>query len=333
MYRKMVFFAVVILFIFSAHTIHAQWRFYDCTLLPAEADTAWHEDGDTPDDVTTYLSVVDDPDIAGNKLIQFLEAQGPAKEMWYLNWHADPVVGATLVFRAKALQVGAYDRDFELYIYNGVVRERLVSNNGVEIKFDKSKVLSPMDTGIWHIYRVTVFGDYFTVYVDEDILPYLEAIGETIDGETNLFRFGDLGSSTMGSLYDWFIWDVSGAYPPGEGTPIPEELLTTGSMTDVAPDYSRSPDDFRLLQNFPNPFNPATEIEYHLDKGALVKLNVFTLNGQLVRSLVTEYRVPGVYRAEWDGRDMNNNLMPSGIYLYSLETGSSKSVRKMILSK
>ena len=224
MFRKMFIFVAVISIIFTVGVVQAQWSVYDCTLLPAEADTAWHEDGDNPDGITDILSVVDDPDIAGNKLIQVLEDQGPPKEMWVMNWHAESTVGATLVFRAKALEVGAYDRDFELYIYNGVVRERLVSNNGVQIKFDKSKVLSPMDTGVWHIYRVTIFGDFFTVYVDEDILPYLEAVGETIDDNTDLFRFGDLGSSTMGSLFDWFIWDVSGAYPPGEGTPIPDHF-------------------------------------------------------------------------------------------------------------
>ena len=108
---------IILLVILGASVLGAQWQVYDCSVLPVDADTSWHEQGDDEDHVTAILSVVDDPDITGNKLIQVLESAGPVKEMWKVDWHADPAVGATLVFRAKALEPGTYGRDLDLYLY------------------------------------------------------------------------------------------------------------------------------------------------------------------------------------------------------------------------
>ena len=88
---------IALLVLLGASVLRAQWQIYDCSLLPAEADTIWHEQGDDEDNITHILSVVDDPDISGNKLIQVLEPDGPPKEMWAVNWHADASIGATLV--------------------------------------------------------------------------------------------------------------------------------------------------------------------------------------------------------------------------------------------
>lgn len=328
MFRRCLILLTVAFVALAVQLVQAQWSIYDCSLLPAEADTAWHEEGDTPDGVSDILSVVDDPDIEGNKLIQVDENQGSVKEMWRINWNADANAGATLVFRAKALQVGAYDRDFETYIYNGLVRERFVSNNGIEIKFDKSKAYAPMNTGDWHIYRVTIIQDYLEVYVDEDPLPYFGAVGETLSEPTNLFRFGDLSSNSTGSLYDWFIWDVSGAYPPGQGTPIPEDLLTTGSTPVLAMEGSDRPYTFHLCQNFPNPFNPETSIVFTLLERGYTNLTVYDVIGQEIANLVNQSLDAGTHRVTF-----NAARMISGIYYYRLRSGQFTQVKKMILMK
>ena len=320
---------IALLVLLGASVLRAQWQIYDCSLLPAEADTIWHEQGDDEDNITHILSVVDDPDISGNKLIQVLEPDGPPKEMWAVNWHADASIGATLVFRAKALEAGTYDRDLDLYLYDSVVRDRFVSNSGNQIKLNKSGQSSPLDTGVWHIFRITIIADLLEVFVDEDPLSYLMAQGEILEPPAeDLFRFGDLGSTTMGSLYDWFIWDVSGAYPPDAGNPIPQELLDTGSISTGITETSDQPDEFYLAQNYPNPFNPVTRITFSIPETAHTTLTIFNALGQRISVLINENLHAGQYSMTWQA-----NQYPAGIYYYQLKSGRLINLKKMVLLK
>jgi hypothetical protein len=86
------------------------------------------------------------------------------------------------------------------------------------------------------------------------------------------------------------------------------------------------PEQFSLHQNTPNPFNPATEIEFDLPVESQVRLNVYNLSGQLVEKLVDQICSAGVHRVQWKGVDL-----PSGVYLYRLEAGSFRMQRKMTL--
>ncbi|MDY0016248.1 MAG: T9SS type A sorting domain-containing protein [Candidatus Delongbacteria bacterium] len=86
---------------------------------------------------------------------------------------------------------------------------------------------------------------------------------------------------------------------------------------------------YTLLQNYPNPFNPVTTISYALPKAALVELNVYNLNGQLVQSLVNGKIGKGQHHAEFNADDLT-----SGLYIYNLKIdGKSVQSRKMMLIK
>lgn len=91
------------------------------------------------------------------------------------------------------------------------------------------------------------------------------------------------------------------------------------------------PDEFILRQNYPNPFNSSTVIEYQIAEKTTVRLTVFNLLGQKVRTLLDAGKSAGVYRIAWDGRDDNGNNVASGIYLYRLELPSENITRKMVL--
>lgn len=328
--RKLIH-TILILTILGVGLSFGQWQIYDCSVLPAEADTAWHEYGsDNPDDIPELISVVDDTAIAGNKLIK-VDSDGPGKETWRYAWNSDRNVGATLVMRGVDLDASAYDRGFDVYIQNGIARERFVTKAGKSIDFNKSGASTSLNTTEWHIYRITIIDTYLELYVDEDPIPYLGANGD-LESPGNYIQFGDNGKEAYGCLYDWIIWDVSGAYPPGQGTPIPQELLDTGS-TDVVTKDLTTPESYQLLQNYPNPFNPTTEIAFHLDQNSMVRLQIFDLKGKTVYSPINEYMQSGTYSIQWDGRNMNGDLLPSGIYFYSLEAGLHKSVKKMTLVK
>ena len=93
------------------------------------------------------------------------------------------------------------------------------------------------------------------------------------------------------------------------------------------------PRHFALYPNFPNPFNPTTEIRYDLPQSANAKLIVYDLAGRQVRTIVNDHQNAGYYNAIWDGKDRNGNSVASGIYIYRLTAGNFNSTRKMVLLK
>jgi hypothetical protein len=88
------------------------------------------------------------------------------------------------------------------------------------------------------------------------------------------------------------------------------------------------PKEYSLSQNFPNPFNPETKIKYTLPKNGYVKIQVFSVTGQLVRTLTEENQEAGYYSVNFLG----NNLS-SGIYIYRLSVNNNNIQKKMIYLK
>ncbi|MGE5457213.1 MAG: VIT domain-containing protein [Methanococcaceae archaeon] len=96
------------------------------------------------------------------------------------------------------------------------------------------------------------------------------------------------------------------------------------------------PEEFALGQNYPNPFNPETKISYSLPaqrSGYNVIIRIYNSLGQLIRTLVNAQQAPGNYTIIWNGKDAQNHDVPSGIYIYTIQTEGFKQVRKMILLK
>ena len=96
------------------------------------------------------------------------------------------------------------------------------------------------------------------------------------------------------------------------------------------------PKAFALAQNYPNPFNPSTTISYAIPEGSSqvgVKLNVFNIRGQLVRTLIDQTQGPGTYNVNWDGSDDRGRQISSGVYFYRIQAGDYVSTRKMVVLK
>ena len=89
-----------------------------------------------------------------------------------------------------------------------------------------------------------------------------------------------------------------------------------------------SPLEFTLEQNYPNPFNPSTVIKYSISETGFVILNVYNLLGTKIAELVNDVQQAGKYEVSFDASNL-----ASGIYVYSLQSGSFNSVKKMILMK
>ncbi len=99
-------------------------------------------------------------------------------------------------------------------------------------------------------------------------------------------------------------------------------------ITGVFINNNNQPVKFLLSQNFPNPFNPVTVISYRIAAGSFVSLKVFDILGNNIAELINEKQSPGSYVVNFDGSNM-----PSGIYFYTLNAGSFKETKRMLLIK
>lgn len=88
------------------------------------------------------------------------------------------------------------------------------------------------------------------------------------------------------------------------------------------------PESFNLMQNFPNPFNPTTNIRFDIPENAKVKLVVYDVQGRLAAELIDQQLTAGTYNFDWDA-----SAFPSGVYFYSLASGNFMSVKKLVLVK
>jgi hypothetical protein len=108
---------------------------------------------------------------------------------------------------------------------------------------------------------------------------------------------------------------------------------TIDQFTSVEEEEVVTPQTFSLFQNYPNPFNPQTIIEYVLPKNTYVRLTLYNILGQKVRTLVDEPKRAGSYEVIWDGKDDQRKEVGSGIYFYQLRAGDYTETKKMILVK
>lgn len=104
-------------------------------------------------------------------------------------------------------------------------------------------------------------------------------------------------------------------------------------LTDVRPVDNAVPQEFSLDQNFPNPFNPTTQIGFSLKTSEQVRLVVYNMLGQQVRTLVNDNLAPGTYSVSWNGQDDLGRQVASGAYIYRLQSNSVSLTRSMMLLK
>lgn len=152
----------------------------------------------------------------------------------------------------------------------------------------------------------------------KQVIYGVEAGTQNLVGDTILNRVATVGIHTEGYLtltddawklikaaIDWIL--------PATTVEENEQFIPTG---------------FKLAQNFPNPFNPLTTIEYQLSEKTGILLKVFNVDGHEVASLVNDVQAQGQYRVMFDGRDL-----ASGIYIYRLITNDHMLSKRMLMIK
>ncbi len=193
--------------------------------------------------------------------------------------------------------------------------------------------------GDWHQVTVTLEENaILSIYIDG--IFALDGVAEadivTNEGDDMYLgaRPNDADATTAVKLVGWMdrvrMWD-------SVLTPEQIEYLylmegPEGGTVDVKHSVP-APARFALSANYPNPFNPATTIDYTMEQPGQVKIEVFDILGHKIETLVSGVQAAGEYSVMWNGVDETGTPAASGVYIYRLTTGSGVESRKMMLLK
>jgi len=169
------------------------------------------------------------------------------------------------------------------------------------------------DTSGWHHMAVEAIGNQFRFWYDDQELPG----GPYTD---NTFSSGWIGA---------YVWDFALA-------PIYlyiDDIYVISTSTGINDPQMQLLSGYELRQNFPNPFNPSTQIDFALANREFVQLDIFNNLGQKIKSLAHNEFSAGIHEVQWDGRDDSGKETPAGVYYYSINAGQFQQTKKMLLIK
>lgn len=159
-----------------------------------------------------------------------------------------------------------------------------------------------------------------------DAVPYTLTIGPV--DPSNHYKHICLDSSYYPPTGTW-LWAGPSVTPYWGGA----LCYTFIDPTTVASVDSRLPGSFALMQNYPNPFNPSTQVKFDVPTRSQVRIDIYNVLGQKVKTLVNEMMDAGSYTADWDGSSEGGSSVSSGVYFYKMVAGDYVSTKKMMMLK
>ena len=122
---------------------------------------------------------------------------------------------------------------------------------------------------------------------------------------------------------------------PDDVTYIKELILSfRGSdNSSLSSKVELTPESFTLYQNYPNPFNPSTTIKYNLNDNSYVNVSIYNVAGELVKTLFNGPQNKGKNSLIWNAKNNENESVPGGLYIYSVNTENNIYSKKMMLLK
>ncbi|KAA3606482.1 MAG: T9SS C-terminal target domain-containing protein, partial [Calditrichaeota bacterium] len=177
----------------------------------------------------------------------------------------------------------------------------------------------------FNVYRKTGNGEFIKISSFKGNSELEGALNSTV---SNNYSFVDNSEFRNGKTYTYFISDVE-----TNGIETKHEEVAQTVKFVLGEEIVQSKLDYVLAQNFPNPFNPSTTINFQIAKEQTVKLEVYNLNGEIVKELVNEKMSQGSHKAVWNGTDNFGKTVSSGTYFYKISAGTFTQTNKMILLK
>jgi photosystem II stability/assembly factor-like uncharacterized protein len=160
----------------------------------------------------------------------------------------------------------------------------------------------------------------------EETVGYVVGDSGSIYKNTDGFTFKKVASGTAQLLYGINVLSNKLNYIFGTNRTLLK--TTNGGVSAAASDRSKKVMSFQLGQNYPNPYNPSTAIEYDIGEVSEVRLSVYDILGRKVSELVNSRQAAGRYRLNFNGSQLS-----SGVYFYRIEAGSYRETKKMVLIK
>ena len=93
------------------------------------------------------------------------------------------------------------------------------------------------------------------------------------------------------------------------------------------------PDRFTTYPNFPNPFNPTTQIQYDLPEEQNVNIVIYDVMGRNIRTLMNANQTAGYHSVRWDAKNDTGEGVAAGMYIYTIQAGEFRATKKMVLLK
>ncbi len=167
--------------------------------------------------------------------------------------------------------------------------------------------------------------DYSALFI-----PRIEILAGSVTGTVKFYVDPRADGLTEGDETIRLIGTIAGL----KGDEVAISLSDSGADPAAKAVGPARPEAFSLADNFPNPFNPTTAIQYALPQAADVELTVYNVVGQPVRTLVAEHQRAGRYAVEWDATDDSGHSVSSGLYFYHLQAGGAfRQAKRMLLLK
>ncbi len=114
---------------------------------------------------------------------------------------------------------------------------------------------------------------------------------------------------------------------------LPMDVYSACELVGTDGNTHSFPKNFHVAPNMPNPFNPATQIKFDVPENTRVSLAIYNVKGQKIIELLNKDFQPGSYRQDWDGRDKDGKVMPSGVYICRMVAGKISSEQEILLLK
>lgn len=226
---------------------------------------------------------------------------------------------------ASSLDVAAVDSNhFALKVFHGAT-----DAPAVDIYANGSMLVENLSYSEYAGYVQVPVGDYtidITASGSSVSVASFAAPLTNLGGGTGIvFASGFLSPSANDSTFSLILTTPSGYSVELPSTPT--ALLTVAENSRIQPKV------FALNQNYPNPFNPTTSISFDVFELSNISLNIYDLNGRLVKNLMSGNLSQGTYNIAWNGKNANGASVAGGVYLYSITSNNSTIVKKMSLIK
>ena len=109
--------------------------------------------------------------------------------------------------------------------------------------------------------------------------------------------------------------------------------LTIDAGWVLSVDNNTIPEVFALHNNYPNPFNPVTNIGYDIPELSRVSIDIYNIAGNKVKTLVSKEHQPGRYKVQWNATNESGAPVATGMYIYKIRAKDFVSVKKLLLMK